>query len=226
MIIFCPWVLFTMKMLSSEERSPPFLLLVLHFMPSFRLQRRDEAKGQAVVLALFHCSIRYIVFHIPFSNCPQRVMRSLRHSLLQYVFIGRKSKTWVIMCACGSGCASGWMRVLKSRCPKLRPWIQWLTFNTGRGDLESWRHLSWHTLRVMALRDLILMWVWGGSSRNQLSSQSLKDSSFYELRSKWRLWWKQRPRLWPFCWKSSFITWPLLAYTGTITRLQTSGRLC
>lgn len=106
MTIFCPRIEVAELCLSwkcppAKTGNHPFCFLSsILSMPSFRLQQRDEAKGEAVALALFHWSCRHIVLHIPFSNCPQRVMRCLRHSQLQYVFIGRRSKTCVITCVC------------------------------------------------------------------------------------------------------------------------------
>lgn len=78
-------------MSSSEDRKPPFLLLVLHFKYAIlqtAATRRSKRRG---------CRASFVSLVL---SCPQRVMRCLRHSQLQYVFIGRRSKTCVITCVC------------------------------------------------------------------------------------------------------------------------------
>lgn len=189
MTVFCPKIVFvelclSQKCLAAKKGDHPFCSLSsILSMPSFRLQQRDEANGEAVALALFHWFCRHIVLHIPFSNCPHRVMRWLRHSQLQYVFIGRRTKTWVITrvcvgadvrvdeCVFGSHAAQNW-GLESDDSPSVLDEMTW------RADVTC-PDTPW----VTAPCDLTLMQVWEKSSRKQLSSRSLKDSSLYELRS-------------------------------------------
>lgn len=101
-------------MSSIKDMNPCFIFfnLVLHFEDALfqnaaTMQKKKE-NGEAVVLRLFHRTCRDAVLHIPFSNCPLSAMRCLRHSQLQFVFIGSRRQTWVItwerMCGCVDEC--------------------------------------------------------------------------------------------------------------------------
>lgn len=181
-------------------------------MPFFRLQQRDKANGEAVALALFHWFYRHIVLRIPFSNCPQSVMRCLRHSQLQYVFIGRWSKTWVIASVCVG---------VNVRVDKCVLWIQaaqnWgLEFDDSPSVLDE---VTWRTdvtcpdtHRKLQPR---VTSPWCGFEREVpetnchlrverilyfMSSGQTKGCNENKGRDRGNL----------FRWKSSFMTWPLL----------------
>lgn len=147
-----------------------------------------------------------------------------------YVFIGRISKTWVItrVCVCvganvwedecvlWSHAAQNW-GLESDDSPSILDEVTWRADVTCPDTHRKlWPHVTspWCGFEKC-----------GVGSRNQLSSQSFKLYFMSSGQTKGSDENKGRDRGDLFCWKLSFMTWPLLAYTCTITRLQTSGHL-
>lgn len=122
-----------------------------------------------VLLALFHCSYRLLVLPIPSSTSPQRAMKCLSHSRLQYVFIDSRVRTLCVHfweCTRVDGCFEVTLPKTRTLSPMthLHYWTRW------PGELTS----PVLRPRVTASSDLTTILVWEQSARDCLSCRSLK----------------------------------------------------